>query len=268
MQSFEWALAMKSAPASDDRIDNEPAYRPRILFVGDDPTTRRSLANYLEQNDMRVTPVFRRQEVTRQFAIGEPNLVILDLPIGQEEGFDVLLEIRSSSDVPIIITSGGKRDANDRIAGLELGADDYLAKPFGLRELLARIRAVLRRSASRQAWSQRESEPDRFRFGDWQLDRRTKYLTHSRGDLIVLTKGEYALLMAFLNAPQTPLTRERLLNATRVHEDIFDRSIDVRVLRLRRKLEVDASTPHVIQTVRGFGYIFTLPVEPLATAAT
>jgi DNA-binding response OmpR family regulator len=146
---------------------------------------------------------------------------------------------------------------------LELGADDYLTKPFGLRELLARIRAVLRRRETGRIAAQRESEQGRCRFGVWQLDRRARRLIDADGVPVALTKGEYALLVAFLDAPQRPLTREHLLQATRIHEDVFDRSIDVQILRLRRKLATDPSAPRIIQTERGVGYVFTLPVEPI-----
>jgi two-component system, OmpR family, response regulator len=129
-----------------------------------------------------------------------------------------------------------------------------------LRELLARIRAVLRRREAGQTVAQRELEKGRVRFGNWQLDRRNRLLTNSAGEPVSLSKGEYALLIAFLNAPQRPLSREHLLQATRIHEDVFDRSIDVQVLRLRRKLELDPSTPSLIRTERGVGYVFTMPV--------
>jgi DNA-binding response OmpR family regulator len=189
--------------------------------------------------------------------------VILDLRLGQEDGLDLLREIRSRSDVPIIITTGHRRDEIDRVVGLELGADDYITKPFGLRELLARIRAVLRRRDAGQAVAQRDPERGRCRFGGWQLDRRSRRLNDSSGEPVALTKGEYALLIAFLDAPQRPLSREHLLQATRIHEDVFDRSIDVQVLRLRRKLETDSNAPRVILTERGVGYVFALPVETL-----
>jgi two-component system OmpR family response regulator len=235
----------------------------RVLVVDDDPSVQHMLVNYLEQHDMRVSSASQRQEVTRQFALAEPNIVILDLRLGQEDGLDLLREIRSRSDVPIIITTGHRRDEIDRVVGLELGADDYVTKPFGLRELLARIRAVLRRRETGRTAALRESEQGRSQFGGWQLDRRARRLTNSGGVPIALTKGEYALLIAFLDAPQRPLTREHLLQATRIHEDVFDRSIDVQILRLRRKLETDPSVPRIIQTERGVGYVFALPVEPL-----
>jgi DNA-binding response OmpR family regulator len=163
--------------------------------------------------------------------------------------------------VPVIITTGHRRDEIDRVVGLELGADDYVTKPFGVRELLARIRAVLRRRETGRIAAQREAEQGRYRFGDWQLDRRARRLMNAHGDPVTLTKGEYGLLVAFLDAPQRPLTREHLLQATRIHEDVYDRSIDVQILRLRRKLEIDPSAPRIIQTERGVGYVFTLPVE-------
>jgi two-component system OmpR family response regulator len=235
----------------------------RILVVDDDPLMKRMVVNYLEEHDLRTASASGRQEMTSQFAIAEPSLVLLDLRLGQEDGLDLLREIRAQSDVPVIITTGHRRDEIDRVVGLELGADDYVTKPFGLRELLARIRAVLRRREAVRVAPQREKEGGRNRFGGWLLDRDTRRLTDPEGALVSLTKGEYALLIAFLDAPQRPLTREYLLQATRIHEDVFDRSIDVQVLRLRRKLESDASAPRVIQTERGVGYVFALPVERL-----
>jgi DNA-binding response OmpR family regulator len=188
-------------------------------------------------------------------------LVILDLRLGQEDGLDLLRKTRSRSDVPVIIVTGHRVDEIDRVVGLELGADDYITKPFGLRELLARVRAVLRRHEAGRAALERGAKRGLCRFGGWQLDRRTRCLTNPDGAPVALTKGEYAMLIAFLDAPQRPLSREHLLQATRVHEDVFDRSIDVQVLRLRRKLETDPTTPNVIRTERGVGYVFTLAVE-------
>ena len=174
--------------------------------------------------------------------MGEPDLIVLDLRLDQEDGLELLRETRSRSDVPVIIITGDGGDEIDRVVGLELGADDCITKPFGLRELLARIRAVLRRHEAGRSAPQRDPERRRSKFGGWQLDRRLRRLVDPAGSQISLTKGEYALLTAFLDAPQRPLSREQLLQATRVHEDIFDRSIDVQILRLRRKLETDPST--------------------------
>lgn len=224
---------------------------------------RHLVTNYLEEHDIQAVPASGRDEVAGLLAAREPDLVILDLRLGQEDGLDLLREIRSRSDVPVIIITGHRRDEIDRVVGLELGADDYITKPFGLRELLARIRAVLRRREAGQIAARRAPERGRYRFGAWQFDRRTRRLTNSSGAPVALTKGEYALLIAFLDAPQRPLSREHLLQATRVHEDVFDRSIDVQVLRLRRKLETDTSSPQFILTERGVGYVFAVPVERL-----
>src|SRR5205823_5978196 len=149
---------------------------------------------------------------------------------GQEDGFDLLREVRSSSDVPVVVITGHRREDVDRVVGLELGADDYLTKPFNLRELLARVRAVLRRLDGARAAAAREPQRGSFRFYGWQLDRKNRRLTDPAGAPVALTKGEYALLVAFLEAPRRALSREHLLHATRVHEDVFDRSIDVQIL--------------------------------------
>ena len=201
--------------------------------------------------------------MVHQLAVTDISLVILDLRLGQEDGLDLLREIRSKSDMPVIIVTGHRRDEIDRVVGLELGADDYVTKPFNLRELLARVRAVLRRMESGRDSQPRDRDRGGCRFAGWQLDRRTRRLADPSGASVALTKGEYALLLAFLDAPQRPLTREHLLQATRLHEDVFDRSIDVQILRLRRKLERDASAPRMIQTERGIGYVFAVEVEPV-----
>jgi len=219
------------------------------------------ILNYFGENNIGTLVASNRQEMVRQLGNAEVNLVILDLRLGQEDGLDLLREVRSSSDVPVIIITGHRRDDIDRVVGLELGADDYLTKPFNLRELLARVRAVLRRFDIGRTAPACDSERGGFRFCGWQLDCRMRRLTNPNGGPVALTKGEYALLLAFLEAPQRPLSRERLLQATRVHEDVFDRSIDVQILRLRRKLEPDPSAPRVIQTERGVGYVFAVPVE-------
>src|SRR5215469_5225763 len=235
----------------------------RVLVVEDDPALQRMILAYFEENNIRTLVASGRQEMVNRLGSAQVRLVILDLRLGDEDGLDLLREIRASSDVPVIIITGHRRDEIDRVVGLELGADDYLTKPFSLRELLARVRAVLRRFDAGRSAPIREPARGRWRFSGWQLDRRTRRLTDPDGAPVALTKGEYALLTAFLDAPQRPLSREHLLQATRVHEDIFDRSIDVQILRLRRKLEADPSNPTIIRTERGVGYIFDLPVERL-----
>jgi DNA-binding response OmpR family regulator len=232
-----------------------------VLVIDDDQEVNQMITDYLDAYDMHAIGGYSRQEMMALLAKSEPDLVILDRLLGPDDGLDLLREVRTRSDVPIIITTGYRLDEVDRVVGLELGADDYVIKPFNPRELLARVRAVLRRRG--RAAVQREPERGRFRFGGWLLDRRSRRLTDPAGVPVALTKGEYAMLLAFLEAPQRPLSREYLLQATRRHEDIFDRSIDVQVWRLRRKLEIDPSALGIIQSERGVGYVFTLPVEQL-----
>jgi len=249
-----------SGPAESG--DNDALARcGHVLIVDDDPAIRKMITRYFEEQDMPVVAVAGRAELNQQFARGEPGLIVLDLRLGQEDGLDLLREIRARSDVPIIIMTGHRRDEVDRVVGLELGADDYITKPFGLRELLARVRAVLRRQELGRVARQRDPERGGYRFNGWVLERRGRRLSDADGQPVPLTKSEYALLLAFLEAPQRTLSREHLLQATRVHEDIFDRSIDVQVLRLRRKLEPNPSAPKIIKTERGLGYVFSLTVE-------
>jgi two-component system, OmpR family, response regulator len=255
--------SIEGAGRSGESVVSGRSPPTRVLVVEDDRTMRHLMVNYLREHDIRVASASGREEVVRHFDGDEPDLVILDLRLGQEDGLDLLREIRSRSDVAVIITTGHRRDEIDRVVGLELGADDYIIKPFGLRELLARIRAVLRRQEAGKVAVQRDPERGRCRFGGWELDRRTRRLSNPDGLPVALTKGEYALLIAFLDAPQRPLSREQLLQATRIHEDVFDRSIDVQVLRLRRKLDLDPNVPSFIQTERGVGYVFVPPVELL-----
>ena len=235
--------------------------RAHVLNVDNDPIIREAIADYLSQYEFRVTAVADGGAMHTVLAREVVDLIVLDQLPG-EDGMALARRLRNQSAIPIVMLTGRREEA-DRVMGLELGADDYLTKPFGLRELLARIRAVLRRRETGRIASQREAEQGRCRFGGWQLDRRARRLTDAGGVQVVLTKGEYALLIAFLEAPQRPLTREHLLQATRIHEDVFDRSIDVQILRLRRKLETAPSVPRIIQTERGVGYVFALPVEPL-----
>src|ERR1700748_2645991 len=147
-------------------MNDDSSQTARILVVDDDPAMQQMVVNYLEEHNMRAVTATGRRDMTSQFAATEPSLVILDLRLGEMDGLDLLREIRSRSDVPVIITTGHRRDEIDRVVGPELGADDYITKPFGLRELLARIRAVLRRRESRQAVP-RDSETGRYRFGGW-----------------------------------------------------------------------------------------------------
>jgi two-component system, OmpR family, response regulator len=261
-------VGMKSLGASpsihnrDSNGINVASKASHVLLIEDDPAIRQMVTSFFEEQNISVSAVAGRQELGRYLTSGNPSLIILDLCLGQDDGLALLRDIRSRSDVPVIITTGHRRDEIDRVVGLELGADGYMTKPFSLRELLARVRAVLRgREIGRKGHA---GNPERggFRFGRWQLERRGRRLVDQDGNPVSLSKGEYLLLIAFLETPQRSLSREQLLRATRIHQDVFDRSIDVQVLRLRRKLEVDPREPGIIKTERGFGYQFALPVEP------
>ena len=232
-----------------------------VLLVEDDPSLQRMILDYFAENNIRTLLASNRQGMVDQLGGTEVNLVILDLRLGLEDGLDLLRKVRLSSELPVIIITGHRCGDIDRVVGLELGADDYLTKPFNLRELLARTRAVLRRFKAGRAAPPPDPERGRLRFSGWQLDRRIRRLTDPAGAQVALTNGEYAMLLAFLEAPQRPLSRDHLLQATRLHEDVFDRSIDVQILRLRRKLERDHRAPRVIQTERGVGYVFAVSVE-------
>jgi two-component system, OmpR family, response regulator len=233
----------------------------RILVIHEDSAIPQSLVNYLSERSLSVNCSPMRQVALRAVSCVEPDLILLNDPIGRSDGFRLLKDIRSQSDAPILVTTGEERDEVDRIVALELGADDFLDRPVSPRELLARIRAILRRCETARNPVRRGRDRGGFRFAGWQLHRRSRRLIAPDGKAVLITKGEYALLIAFLSAPQRPLSREHLLRATRVHEDVFDRSIDVQVLRLRRKLEIHPAQPRFIQTERGVGYVFAIPVE-------
>ncbi len=255
----------RNASFDDRQITKACDRATRILVAGDGSGSAGPAIGYLEERGMRVTVLAGRNEAMRHILAGEPSLVVVRLSSRQERSLDLVKEIRSRNDVPMIVVGGEKHDEADCVIALEFGADDYISGPCAHRELWARIRAVLRRRNTMRAEPRHDLERGFYRFGSWKLDRRTRRLTNTRDENVALTKGEFALLVAFLDSPRRPLTREYLLRATRVREDIFDRSVDVQVLRLRRRLETDANAPRVIRTERGVGYVFDLPVEKLHT---
>ncbi|RUU03598.1 response regulator [Mesorhizobium sp. USDA-HM6] len=233
-----------------------------ILVVDDDPDMRAMLANYLEGENFRVSAVADGRAMSRLLHERTVDLMILDMKLADEDGFDIMRKLGSPPEAPIIVITGHRRDEVDRIVGLELGADDYISKPFSLRELLARVRAVLRRSGAAAQRHARGKKHKRYRFAGWELDMRTRRLTSPASEATPLTAGEFNLLAAFLQSPLQVLSREQLLAASRIHdEEVFDRSIDVQILRLRRKLEANPSEPKLIITERGAGYVFAAPVE-------
>lgn len=242
-------------------IDRRSPQLGRVLIVDDDFTMRHMIASYFRDHNCPTVELTDPGRILHHIENGGFSLVILDVHLGPKDGFDVLRQVRERSDIPVIMITGQRQDEIDRVVGLELGADDYLAKPFALRELLARAKATLRRQEIGRLALGNPSQRGGFRFLGWELRRKTRTLTDPNGIEIPLTKGEYGLLIAFLEAPGRPLAREHLLQATRTHEDIFDRSIDVQVLRLRRKLEADPTNPVMIKTERGIGYIFDVDVQ-------
>jgi len=232
-----------------------------ILVIDDDPIIRRLITDYFKSYEMPVTAISTPHILDHFLEKPRPALIIMEVQAGRGDGFDLLRSIRSRLDVPIIIATGHRLDEADRIAAFNLGADDYVMKPFGLRELLARVRVLLRRRKETRAKRTRGAKAQVYVFGGWRLERRNRHLINSDGAQVALTNSEYGLLIAFLEAPRRVLTREYLLQATKVHADSDNRAIDLWVLRLRRKLEPDPSLPRIITTERGAGYVFNLPVD-------
>ena len=234
---------------------------PHILVIDDDPQIRALLQEYLTENRLRVSVASSGEEMSKVLAEEAVDLVVLDLRLAGEDGLALARSLRDQSSIPIVMLTG-VRDEADRVMGLELGADDYITKPFSPRELLARIRTVLRRTKSAVSASPRQREIRAYRFGAFELNLRTRRLKQLSGGHIVLTNGEFNLLAALLSAPERILTRDQLLEASRVYDnEVYDRAIDIQVLRLRRKIEPDPSQPTFIVTERGAGYMFCAPVE-------
>jgi len=237
--------------------------QPHILVVDDDPHIRELLEEYLTENALRVSVAMSGKQMSEILSNEAIDLVVLDLRLSGEDGMAIARTLREQSAIPIVMLTG-VRDEADRVMGLELGADDYLTKPFSPRELLARIRTVLRRTKSAALAQARQGEVRAYRFAEFELNLRTRRLRRRDGPHIDLTNGEFNLLAALLAAPQRILTRDQILEASRVYDnEVYDRSIDVQVLRLRRKIEPDPSQPQFIVTERGVGYIFNSAVEVL-----
>jgi len=248
------------ATANARSLAAQQAGLPHVLAVDDEPMMRDLIADYLGQNGFRVTAVADGRAMRSVLADEVVDLVVLDLRLKSEDGMVLARHLREESAIPFIMLTGRSEEA-DRVMGLELGADDYLTKPFSSRELLARIRTVLRR---RQA-EVRQGRPDgvrAYRFDGWELNLGTRRLKSSTGQAVPITNGDFRLLVVMLGAPQRILTRDQLLDLSRLHNDeVFNRSIDVQIMRLRRKLEKDPQRPRYILTERRVGYMFGVPVE-------
>jgi two-component system phosphate regulon response regulator OmpR len=230
--------------------------KTRILIVDDDVRHRDLLIRYLGGEGYEVKAAPDAAAMDKQLARERYDLVVLDLMLPGEDGLAICRRLRTQNDAPAIIMLTAKGDDVDRIVGLEMGADDYLAKPFNPRELLARINAVLRRRAPAGPPGAPTATPETFRFGEHSLNLATRTLTRA-GKPVSLTTGEFSVLKVLVQHPRTPLSRDKLMELARGREyEVFDRSIDVQISRLRKIIEADPSHPKHIQTVWGFGYVF------------
>jgi DNA-binding response OmpR family regulator len=231
-----------------------------VLVVDDDADLLEMVRTYLTREEFFVLTAGSSEDMTARMAEKSVSLVLLDLNLGREDGLTVLRDLRQVSEVPVIILTG-KGDMVDKIVGLEVGADDYVVKPFHLRELLARIRSVLRRTDSAEAVDgppARDDAPAKLHFMGWTLDLRGRILLSPEAAPVELTTMEFNLLAALAMRPNQALTRDQLLDMVTGREmGPMDRSIDVHIANLRRKIEPDPKTPVLIKTLRGTGYIFT-----------
>ncbi|EJJ26330.1 response regulator [Rhizobium sp. CF142] len=230
----------------------------RILVVDDDARIRQMLVRYFEDNGFKVNAVANGAAMRSELAKGSYAAIFLDLVLPNgENGLELLRELRSTSDVPVLMLTG-QDDVTDKVVGLEVGADDYIAKPFHLRELLARLRTILRRRTSSDATRATNGEDETLAFEGWSLDVSRRRLTSPQGDDVALTTGEFDMLLVFVRNPGRVLSRETLMDLTRNRNlEAFDRAIDAQIVRLRKKIEDDPKSPDLIQSVRGVGYVFT-----------
>ena len=235
--------------------------RDHILVVDDDREIRELLKTYLERHGLRATAVADGRAMWQALERSRVDLIVLDLMLPGEDGLSLCRRLRAKADGVAVIMLTALGEDTDRIVGLELGADDYVTKPFNPRELLARIKGVLRRLRTLPAGP--ESPPGaRLRFGDWVLDSSARHLVDRNGTVVPLSGGEYRLLRVFLDHPNRVLSRDQLLDLLRGREATpFDRSIDVQVGRLRRRLGDDGREPMLIKTVRGEGYVLAATVK-------
>ena len=232
---------------------------PHILVVDDDREIRELLSRFLEKQGMRVSAARDAREARRLWPLGRYHIVVLDLMMPGESGLDFARWLRGQSNVPILMLTA-MAEETDRIVGLELGADDYVQKPFNPRELLARIRAILRRANGEGQAIEADARP--IQFAGWTLEPSRRRLLNPDGAEVLLTGGEYELLAALVERPNRILTRDMLMDLLRGRQaGPFDRAIDVAVSRLRRKLEDDGRNPNLIKTVRGGGYVLATGVE-------
>ena len=234
-----------------------------VLIVDDDREIRELVSGYLKKNGLRATAVADGRHMRNVLEGDTVDLIVLDVMMPGDDGLVLSRELRAGKHkaIPIIMLTA-RSDEMDRILGLEMGADDYLAKPFSARELLARIKAVLRRARMLPPNLQISEAGQLLRFGQWKLDTTARHLIDADGTVIALSGAEYRLLKVFIDHPQRVLNRDQLLNLTQGREaELFDRSIDLLVSRVRQRLGDDAREPTYIKTVRSEGYVFSVPIE-------
>jgi DNA-binding response OmpR family regulator len=240
---------------------NDALPLPHVLALDDDAAIRDVIADYLGRNELRVTTVETGTQLADVMARETIDVVVLDVRLKGEDGMQIARKLREESAIPILMLTGRAEEA-DRVMGLELGADDYLTKPFSPRELLARIRALVRRARAQASVADAISQIRAYRFGGWELNVRLRKLKSPAGESVELTNGEFNLLVAFLSAPRCVLTRDQLLDMSRLHNaEVYGRAVDLQILRLRRKIEDDPSNPRYITTERGAGYVFAAAVD-------
>ncbi len=236
-----------------------------ILIVDDDHGVRAMLEDYLTARGDRVSSIDSGAEIERYLATEGIDIVLLDINLPKEDGFSILQRVRMRGHNAPVILLTSRSDQVDKVLGLEVGADDYVTKPFDLREVEARIKTVLRRG-SRGPASAASPGPASgprarsFRFGDWELNLGTRRLCRKGGAQVLLTNAEFSILHAFLLRPRQVLSRDDLIVASRLHHDVYERTIDTTILRLRRKIEADSRRPGIITTARGAGYVFDCDV--------
>lgn len=233
-----------------------------IAVVEDDRILRETFCDMLVEEGYQVVPCSSAADLMQFLHTAAVDMILLDLKLPDGSGFEVIKQVRATDQIPIVIVTG-RGDEVDRIVGLEIGADDYLVKPVSVRELAARIRAILRRSNARPVQAAAIMQPrSGFRFQGWTLDSDRRKLHRPDGSQVVLTVAEFDLLLAMVSASGRVLSRDTLLDMTRrENEEVFDRAIDVLILRLRRKIEANPQQPQFIRTERGIGYIFNAVVE-------
>lgn len=254
-------VAVKSAKVDQQKPEMPitPVKEPHILLVEDDSEISSLILTFLRGNGMQVTTTDRASTIDDILQQNQIDLLLLDLSLPDADGLDVCKRMRTHSDLPIIMLTARSKDI-DRIKGLEIGADDYLAKPFNPRELLARIRAVLRRGGIGAAGTKTVGE---LHFDGWRLDQNTRHLLNKSGSRIVLTGAEFDLLWVFCENTRKPLSRDDLLDLTQGRRaNMYERSVDLLVSRLRQKIENNPKEPVYIRTIRSAGYQFTPEVTP------